>query len=87
MSTDPSSSSTILVIGHSCADLVLRADQPPGPDEKVEAQDHWFGGGGPAANAAVLLRRLGHRVLLHTEVSLTRHIGLLKNLPTSFPPN
>lgn len=54
----------ILVVGHACVDTVTQIDRMPAADEKLEARAAWCGGGGPAANAAVALRRLGHEVLL-----------------------
>lgn len=54
----------ILVVGHACVDMITQVSHIPGPDEKVEASKAWCGGGGPAANAAVALRRLGHEVVL-----------------------
>lgn len=56
--------SRVLVVGHACVDVITRLSRPVGPDEKLEAEDVWVGGGGPAANAAVALRRLGHDVRL-----------------------
>ena len=55
---------SILVIGRACVDLFTQVDRPVRPDEKLEARLAWCGGGGPAANAAVALRRLGRRVRL-----------------------
>jgi sulfofructose kinase len=57
-------SARILVVGHACVDMVTQVSRVPGPDEKLEASKAWCGGGGPAANAAVALRRLGHEVWL-----------------------
>lgn len=54
--------SRVLVVGHACVDLITRLERTPGPDEKLEAEETWLGGGGPGANAAVMLRRLGHDV-------------------------
>jgi sugar/nucleoside kinase (ribokinase family) len=62
--------SRVLVVGHACVDLITRLTRRPGDDEKVEAEVAWFGGGGPGANAAVTLRRLGH------DVSLGARLGL-----------
>jgi len=61
--------SRVLVVGHACVDLITRLSRRPGTDEKLEAEVAWFGGGGPGANAAVALRRLGH------EVSLAARLG------------
>ncbi len=62
--------SRVLVVGHACVDLITRLARRPGDDEKLEADVAWFGGGGPGANAAVTLRRLGH------DVSLAARLGL-----------
>lgn len=56
--------SRVLVIGHACIDVITRLPRPVGQDEKLEAEEAWMGGGGPGANAAVALRRLGHDVRL-----------------------
>lgn len=56
--------SRVLVVGHACIDLITRLERPLRPDEKAEATHAWMGGGGPGANAAVALRRLGHDVRL-----------------------
>ncbi len=61
---EPGVRARVLAIGHACLDLVTVLDERPGVDAKHEAIDHWLGGGGPAANAAVALRRLGHAVRL-----------------------
>lgn len=61
MTQDPA---CIVVVGHACVDVFTKVDRAPQPDEKLEARLAWCGGGGPAANAAVALRRLGHRVKL-----------------------
>ena len=54
--------SRVLVVGHACVDLIARLERVPGSDEKLEAEEAWLGGGGPGANAAVMLRRLAHDV-------------------------
>jgi len=51
---------SILCIGQACWDLVFTMDSHPGPDEKTIASHLISCGGGPAANAAVAIRRLGH---------------------------
>lgn len=58
----------VLVIGHSCLDSVAVADEAAPPDGKLEARRIWTGPGGPAANAAIALRRLGHDVTLLTRI-------------------
>lgn len=59
-----STQASIVVVGHACVDVFTKVDRAPQPDEKIEARLAWCGGGGPAANAAVALRRLGHQVEL-----------------------
>jgi sulfofructose kinase len=54
----------ILVIGHGCLDSIsLTTDVAPA-DGKLEADRIWVGAGGPATNASIALRRLGHEVRL-----------------------
>jgi sulfofructose kinase len=49
----------VLCVGHASFDLIFAVDRHPLPDEKVFA-DHLIAcGGGPAANAAVTVTRLG----------------------------
>lgn len=56
---------TVLCIGFACWDLAYRASHAPEPDEKLFADELRQSGGGPAANAAVAVVRLGgHAVLL-----------------------
>ena len=54
----------VFACGHACLDSIALLTHAPGPDEKVEATRLWAGPGGPAANASVALRRLGHEVRL-----------------------
>jgi len=49
----------VLCIGHASYDLVFAISHHPGPDEKTVADDLLGCGGGPAANAAVAVARLG----------------------------
>lgn len=51
----------VLCVGHACYDLVFSLDNHPGADEKVFASALVACGGGPAANAAVAVSRLGCR--------------------------
>lgn len=51
----------VLCVGHAPYDLTFAIDHHPGPDEKMAARALRQGGGGPAANAAVTVARLGHR--------------------------
>lgn len=58
--------SRILVVGHSCLDSIAVSESRPPDDGKLEASKIWCGSGGPAANAALALTRLGHEVHLVT---------------------
>ncbi|OQW79939.1 MAG: carbohydrate kinase [Proteobacteria bacterium ST_bin11] len=49
----------VLCIGHASYDLVFSVTHHPGPDEKIVADDLLGCGGGPAANAAVTVAKLG----------------------------
>ncbi|QSR89617.1 carbohydrate kinase [Methylacidiphilum caldifontis] len=49
----------VLAIGHSCYDLSFFVENDPQSDEKTTATDLILCGGGPAANAAVAVSRLG----------------------------
>jgi sulfofructose kinase len=51
----------VLCVGHASYDHVFSVDHHPGPDEKLFAGGMIGCGGGPAANAAVTVARLGHR--------------------------
>ena len=51
----------VLCVGHACFDLTFAVPDQPGPDEKTIAETLVSGGGGPAANAAVTVARLGLR--------------------------
>lgn len=51
----------VLCVGHACFDLVFCVARHPGPDEKTIADQLISCGGGPAANAAVAVARLGLR--------------------------
>jgi len=51
----------VLCIGHACYDLVFSVPHHPGVDEKLFASSLYEGGGGPAANAAIAVARLGYR--------------------------
>jgi sulfofructose kinase len=58
----------ILVIGSSCLDSIAISAAEPPADGKTEASRIWIGSGGPAANAAIALSRLGHEVSLATSL-------------------
>jgi sulfofructose kinase len=49
----------VLCVGHACYDLVFAVDHHPDADEKTFAEKFINCGGGPAANAAVTVSRLG----------------------------
>ena len=49
----------VLCVGHACYDLVFGVDHHPDADEKTFAEKLISCGGGPAANAAVTVSRLG----------------------------
>jgi sulfofructose kinase len=49
----------VLCVGHASYDLVFAVDHHPGADEKTFAEKLISCGGGPAANAAVTVSRLG----------------------------
>jgi len=49
----------VLCVGHACYDLVFAVEHHPGADEKTFAEKLISCGGGPAANAAVTVSRLG----------------------------
>ena len=51
----------VLCVGHASYDLVFSVPHHPGPDEKIFAKGFTACGGGPAANAAVTVARLGLR--------------------------
>lgn len=49
----------VLCAGYACVDLNFAVGHHPGPDEKIRAASLSACGGGPAANAAVTIARLG----------------------------
>lgn len=49
----------VLCVGHACYDLAFFVPHHPGPDEKLFSERLVQAGGGPAANAAVAVCRLG----------------------------
>ena len=51
----------VLCIGHACYDLVFSIEKHPESDEKIFAEDLVECGGGPAANAAIAISRLGYK--------------------------
>jgi sulfofructose kinase len=49
----------VLCVGHACYDLIFSVSRHPGSDEKIVADSLLSCGGGPAANAAVCVSKLG----------------------------
>lgn len=54
----------VLCIGYACWDLNFNVPALPGPDEKIMTDRMISEGGGPAANAAYAVNRLGGRAAL-----------------------
>jgi len=52
----------VLCVGYACIDINFNTPHHPAPDEKMRATDMHTCGGGPAANAAVTIARLGGSV-------------------------
>lgn len=57
----PQDSFDVLCVGHASYDLVFSVAHHPGADEKIFATGFLGCGGGPAANAAVTVARLGFK--------------------------
>ncbi len=51
----------VLCVGHASYDLIFSVDHHPDEDEKISAQGFVSCGGGPAANAAVTIAKLGFK--------------------------
>jgi sulfofructose kinase len=49
----------VLCVGHACYDLLFSVEKHPKSDEKIFADNLTACGGGPAANAAIAVSRLG----------------------------
>ncbi len=49
----------VMCVGHASFDIAMAAPYHPAPDEKMHAEALDLAGGGPAANAAVQIARLG----------------------------
>lgn len=60
----PSQSAYGLFVGLTTLDFVYRAATPPGQNQKIVASDYTVSAGGPATNAAVAFRHLGHTTKL-----------------------
>jgi hypothetical protein len=64
-----------LCVGHASYDLIFTVDTHPASDEKVFANDFLACGGGPAANAAVQIAKLGGYVhFTEYEITCRSHI-------------
>ncbi len=61
MPRSPCFATDVLCVGHASFDLTMTVARHPGPDEKCSATGLVKSGGGPAANAAVAVARLGGR--------------------------
>ena len=59
MPQQPCETLQVLCVGHASFDLTMTVEHHPGPDEKCSATGLVKCGGGPAANAAVAIARLG----------------------------
>ncbi|MCK5478124.1 MAG: carbohydrate kinase [Methylococcales bacterium] len=59
--TTPPVKVDVLCVGHACYDLVFSVAKHPESDEKVFADNLVGCGGGPAANAAIAVSRLGYK--------------------------
>jgi sulfofructose kinase len=59
--SSPTIDMDVLCVGHACYDLTFAVPHHPAADEKAVAETLVGGGGGPAANAAVTVARLGLR--------------------------
>ncbi|MFH1842145.1 MAG: PfkB family carbohydrate kinase [bacterium] len=56
----------VLVLGYNACDVICPVPSLPEPDSKLEVPAVYWGGGGPAATAAVALAKLGAEVRLVT---------------------
>jgi sulfofructose kinase len=72
----------VLCVGASTYDLVYSVDRHPQPDEKIRATSFIGCGGGPAANAAITVARLGLQAAfagyLGTDIFGNAHIEELR---------
>lgn len=69
----PTPTHDVLCVGHASYDLVFSVSRHPLADEKIFADDFLACGGGPAANAAVLVARLGYRAAFVGYLGLDSH--------------
>jgi sugar/nucleoside kinase (ribokinase family) len=60
---------TVLVLGYNACDVICPLSEFPVPDSKLAVPEIYWGGGGPAATAAVALAKLGARVRLVTPLA------------------
>jgi len=69
----------VLCVGHACYDLIFQVDHHPAADEKIFAEQHQACGGGPTANGAVAVSRLGFKAafagFLGTDLYGDRHLS------------
>ena len=83
MQQQPALAVDVLCVGHASFDLTLMVTHHPGPDEKCSATGLATCGGGPAANAAVAVARLGGRSAfagyLGEDHAGSRHFNELQN--------
>ncbi len=72
----------VLCVGHASYDLIFAVPHHPAADEKMFADEFLACGGGPAANAAVAVARLGYRAAfagyLGTDLYGTMHVEELR---------
>ncbi len=59
----------ILAVGYNAFDVICPVPGLPAPDSKLEVAEVFWGGGGPAATAAVAMTRLGAQVRLVTPLA------------------
>jgi len=71
--TTPASPIDVLCVGHASYDLVFAVPRHPEADEKIFADSLIACGGGPAANAAVTVARLGYRAAFAGYLGLDAH--------------
>ncbi len=71
----------VLCVGHACLDWIFEVEKHPDEDEKMLADQLTICGGGPAANAAVAVARLGYQSAflgyLGNDIHGDHHIGEL----------
>ena len=70
---------TVLVTGVSVIDFIFQLDEIPKTYEKFRANDAFITGGGPAANAAVAVSRLGGSATLASRLGKDEIAKLIKS--------